>query len=193
MELLNTALSWLLGFHRLYVLKFLNTNAVVAMYLGGGGNEFEDVRKEAIIFWRLSSAWHSFLSYLTYSIMVDSSAAVRASDSTCIQMFESLLKLRARFINWRAPNTFKFRTHIKEHFGAKRFLPFRFIFCHALQFLLIRIRIGNDHQFSSKRSATADTTCPRFQFRVILRWGTWSFLRLWCLFLSFVLTLVRQC
>ena len=46
------------------------------------------------------------------------------------------------------------------------FLPFSFIFCHVLQFLLIRIRIGNDHQFSSWRSATADTNCPRFSLQL---------------------------
>ena len=39
-----TALSRLLGFRHINVLKFLNTN-VVATFLGGGGNEFEDVRK----------------------------------------------------------------------------------------------------------------------------------------------------
>ena len=49
MVLHKTALSRLLGFRRLNVLKFLNTN-VVATFLGGGGNEFEDVRKEVTLF-----------------------------------------------------------------------------------------------------------------------------------------------
>ena len=49
MGLLKTVLSRLLWFRHLNVLKFLNTN-VVATYLSGGGNEFEDVRKEATLF-----------------------------------------------------------------------------------------------------------------------------------------------